>query len=375
MLFTKQAYSQTPVGIVASLVNGIILVAALWAVVPTPTLLLWYASLSLVMGIRFINWMLYRQADVSVDQTRPWIYQFYGVILLSAIVWGAAGVFLFPQDQIAHQVFLVFILGGMVAGAAAILAHFPLAFTLYAPPVVLPLSVVFLSTGARIAQAMGALLLIFTIVMAVFCLRVHRMLRDTYLSRLRNRRLVKRMARARDLAEDLNERLRAEIKEREKTERELQQHRQDLEALVQARTQEVREVNQDLQRQIELYHRSEAALKESEERFRTIFETATDAIFLKNRKGRYLLVNPAMETLFQIPESEFLRLTDEELFEPTLRNQLAQGDSKVIGEGQVFQEEIVADLESRSLVLNMVKVPVRDPQGKVIGLCGIARDV
>jgi len=41
-----------------------------------------------------------------------------------------------------------------------------------------------------------------------------------------------------------------------------------------------------------------AALRETEERFRAIFETAQDCIFVKNLNLEYTHVNPAMEKLF-----------------------------------------------------------------------------
>ena len=44
--------------------------------------------------------------------------------------------------------------------------------------------------------------------------------------------------------------------------------------------------------------RTEDRLRESESRFRAIFESAEDAIFIKDAQSRYTLVNPTMEHLF-----------------------------------------------------------------------------
>ena len=58
---------------------------------------------------------------------------------------------------------------------------------------------------------------------------------------------------------------------------------------------------------------AEQALKESEARFRAIFATAQDSIFIKDRSFRYTQVNPAMERLFGRPAAEIIGKTDLDL--------------------------------------------------------------
>ena len=52
--------------------------------------------------------------------------------------------------------------------------------------------------------------------------------------------------------------------------------------------------------------KAEQELRLSEERFRVIFESAQDCIYLKDRSFRYVLVNPAMESLFGIPAAQII---------------------------------------------------------------------
>ena len=52
--------------------------------------------------------------------------------------------------------------------------------------------------------------------------------------------------------------------------------------------------------------KAEQELRLSEERFRVIFESAQDCIYLKDRSFRYVLVNPAMEKLFGIPAEQII---------------------------------------------------------------------
>jgi PAS domain-containing protein len=89
--------------------------------------------------------------------------------------------------------------------------------------------------------------------------------------------------------------------------------------------------------------KSEEALRESEERFRTIIETARDSIFIKNRDLKYTLVNPGMERLFGMQASQLLGKTDEELFGDEAGDHIRKIDSRVLA-GEIVEEEHVKPL-------------------------------
>ncbi len=116
-------------------------------------------------------------------------------------------------------------------------------------------------------------------------------------------------------------------------------------------------------------------LRSSEERFRTIFETAQDCIFIKDQESRYLKVNPAMERTFGMSTSEILGKRDEVLFGPETAVQIRNADSQVLS-GDVFAGEVIRDtVEGSSITFSVVKVPLRDERNEVVGICGIARDI
>ena len=70
-----------------------------------------------------------------------------------------------------------------------------------------------------------------------------------------------------------------------------------------------------LTRDISVRKASEAALRESESRYRALFEHSNDAIVLALAEGRILSVNPAACRLFGYPEAEFLQLTRDDIID------------------------------------------------------------
>jgi PAS domain S-box-containing protein len=125
--------------------------------------------------------------------------------------------------------------------------------------------------------------------------------------------------------------------------------------------------------EIEVERRT-AELRESEERFRQIFEAAQDGMFIKDSDRRYTHVNPALLVIMEKDATHFIGKTDEELFsaEWTTRNRSLE--ERVL-QGQPVESEQDLLCIDRPLTYNFVRFPMRDACGKIVGLCGIARDV
>lgn len=94
--------------------------------------------------------------------------------------------------------------------------------------------------------------------------------------------------------------------ERRSAERELKTYRDHLEDLVRKRTAQLENANGKLQLEIEERMRAEDALKESEERFRILVESALDIIYTVSRDGRIVSLNPAFEAITGWKPSEWV---------------------------------------------------------------------
>jgi PAS domain S-box-containing protein len=120
--------------------------------------------------------------------------------------------------------------------------------------------------------------------------------------------------------------------------------------------------------------RAEQQLRESEELFRAIFESASDCIFLKDASLKYTHVNPAMASLFSTPARSIIGKSDESLFGKEAAAHTREVDTRVIA-GNPTDEEHTKPVSGVPTTFHVTKVPIRDHSGTVIGLCGIARDI
>jgi two-component system cell cycle sensor histidine kinase/response regulator CckA len=120
-------------------------------------------------------------------------------------------------------------------------------------------------------------------------------------------------------------------------------------------------------------HLADKALKASEERFRAIFETADDAIFIKDPSFRYIQVNPAMARFHGKSADQIIGLTEKDLFGADAAH-IRQQDRKVLA-GEVIKSIVTLPVQGVPTTFHVVKVPLHDDAGQIVGLCGIARDI
>ena len=120
--------------------------------------------------------------------------------------------------------------------------------------------------------------------------------------------------------------------------------------------------------------RADEALRASEERFRTIFEAARDFIFLKDRDSKFTAVNPAMEQIYGVPASRLIGKTAKVLFGKEMAVRFREQDVRILN-GETIIEEHPSPLKGSTAIHHVIKVPMRNSAGEIIGLCGIGRDI
>jgi len=108
---------------------------------------------------------------------------------------------------------------------------------------------------------------------------------------------------------------------------------------------------------------------------RGITEGATDAIFVKDLEGRYLMMNSAGARLLGRSVEEVIGRTDAELFVPEVGRDIMDRDRRVIESGYAQTYEEVGTAAGVTRSYSAIKGPFHDPNGQLIGLLGICRDI
>jgi PAS domain S-box-containing protein len=107
-----------------------------------------------------------------------------------------------------------------------------------------------------------------------------------------------------------------------------------------------------------------------------IAQATDDVIFAKDLAGRYRFANPATLAVFGLPADRVLGRTDAEILgDPRAARRLMEADRRVLDSAYPIEvEESLPFPEGMRHWLSR-KMPLRDEQGRLIGLLGIARDI
>ena len=113
------------------------------------------------------------------------------------------------------------------------------------------------------------------------------------------------------------------------------------------------------------------------ELLRTLIDNLPDGIYAKDTAGRKIMVNPAdLKVLGCQTEAEAIGKSDFDLFPKDIAEKFWADDQKVIrGEPVINREEFFLDEQGRKCWLLTSKLPLRDQDGKVVGLVGIGRNI
>lgn len=147
----------------------------------------------------------------------------------------------------------------------------------------------------------------------------------------------------------------ADVTQRKETELELERYRMDLEHLVAQQT---------------------ASLSEKENRLRTIFETMTDMIWLKDKDGVYLACNATVGRFFGVAEEQIIGKLDDDLIDQDFAKQFGASDLTVMAGNQsvTYEQWVTFPDDGHRVLLEITKTPMFANEHSV-GVLGVGRDV
>jgi PAS domain S-box-containing protein len=122
---------------------------------------------------------------------------------------------------------------------------------------------------------------------------------------------------------------------------------------------------------------AELVLENERLRLRTLIKTIPDLIWLKDPDGKFLLCNPIFESFIGIPETDLLGKTDFDFESPELAEISKQRDIKLmlLNNPVIYEEWGTRKSDGQKRLIETIKTPMFDTEGKLIGILGVGRDI
>lgn len=121
---------------------------------------------------------------------------------------------------------------------------------------------------------------------------------------------------------------------------------------------------------------AEEKLRESEALYHSLVETLPQNIFRKDLQGRFTFVNQRFCNTIGRSPGHIVGKTDFDIFPPELAAKYQQDDRQIMEGGKLFETvEQHQPSGGEMIYVQVVKTPLHDAQGKVVGLQGIFWDI
>lgn len=125
----------------------------------------------------------------------------------------------------------------------------------------------------------------------------------------------------------------------------------------------------------EAARQSRDELRQSHNLLRAVIEGTTDAVFVKDRQGRYVMINTAGARFLGKTAAEVIGKDDTEVFSFDTARTIMEGDRRIMATGEIQTYEDVGTAAGVTRTYLSTKGPYRDAQGNIIGLIGISCDI
>lgn len=121
--------------------------------------------------------------------------------------------------------------------------------------------------------------------------------------------------------------------------------------------------------------KAESEIRHTAALLRAVAEGTSDAVFVKDIRGRYMLFNPAAARFVGRTIEEVLGQDDTAVFGAEDARFIMEGDRRVMESGETVTREEMLTSDGITRTFSATKAPYRDGSGRVIGIIGISRDI
>src|SRR5438045_4650813 len=157
----EQLYSQLPLGLAATVVIGVIAAVELHEGRLIELLVVWGGLLAAVVILHGLLYRSYRKDARRTENAEHWLRRLGIGAFAAGAVWGFAAAVFFPSHADERQVFLAFLLAGVISGGIPMYAASWPVFAAYAAAIALPFTYVLATFGNPLFAEVALLIPLF----------------------------------------------------------------------------------------------------------------------------------------------------------------------------------------------------------------------
>jgi PAS domain S-box-containing protein len=333
----EQLYSQLPLAIIATILVALVSVYELrgariaqyeWNILIT----FWGGVVALLTAARIALYWGYRKSTSRLEEADQWMRWLGISAFADGTTWGFAGAIFFPSHADEQQVFLSFLITGLVAGGIPVYAVSWLIYATYAAAILFPFTYVLATFGNKLFVEIALLVPAFYAVTVGVAYRLSKVFDSGYRLRHAYGKLT-----------------------------------EDYTALNQCLEQQLVQL-EDARRQVEASGRKLALFA----------ERSPIAVFEFEPDGKVISMNPASETLFGYSASEVIgRPGTDILFPSAVKGDIAERWREMIHsrEPRFGIRVATARRDGVEIVCEWNLTPLVNPEHRVISVIGQGRDM
>lgn len=158
-------YRTLPTGLLANLIVALIVLWVFNDRVAAEVLSDWFYAILLVVLVRALTLYRYYKVEINSDNLSYWYSVFLTLSTLTGVIWGSTIWFFGPYENLETPLLISFVLGGLTAGASAILGAVSMVYFSYVWAILLPLMLWFFLQNISSYYVMGLMVAIYIVVM------------------------------------------------------------------------------------------------------------------------------------------------------------------------------------------------------------------